>query len=167
MHWPAEAGQVLFDKRGNDGLNLAVLHIANHMMTRPEMYDFLAYGDKDTFVSWEMREMSGQTKLTRGVGWIPDFLQRFAFYALGLPYQQAPRIFASAGGYQTQGGESSPDYFCGHSSGSKLPRELPACTWRARADPVGCLVSFSFCAVIQVSFQLAAISGSFVFPPTN
>jgi alpha 1,2-mannosyltransferase len=53
MHWPAEAGQVLFDKRGNDGLNLAVLHIANHMMTRPEMYDFLAYGDKDTFVSGE------------------------------------------------------------------------------------------------------------------
>ncbi len=43
--------------------------------------------------------------------------QRFAFYALSLPYQQAPRIFATIGGFQTQGGESSPDYFCGHSSG--------------------------------------------------
>ncbi|WVR09404.1 hypothetical protein IAU60_006471 [Kwoniella sp. DSM 27419] len=87
-HWPAEAGQVLFDKRGNNGLNLAILHLSNHMMQNPDMYGHLSYGDKDTF--------------------------RYSFYALGLPYQQAPKIFASAGGYQTQGGESSLD-FCGHS----------------------------------------------------
>ncbi|WVW85356.1 hypothetical protein I302_107394 [Kwoniella bestiolae CBS 10118] len=87
-HWPAEAGQLLFDKRGNNGLNLAILHLSNHMMTNPDLYGFLSYGDKDTF--------------------------RYSFYALGLPYQQAPKIFATTGGYQTQNGESSLD-FCGHS----------------------------------------------------
>jgi alpha 1,2-mannosyltransferase len=50
-HWPAEAGQIVFDKRGNNGLNLAVLHLSNHMMANEEMYGFLSYGDKDTFVS--------------------------------------------------------------------------------------------------------------------
>ncbi|KAG7563015.1 hypothetical protein FFLO_01573 [Filobasidium floriforme] len=88
-HWPAEAGQVVYDKRGNNGLNLAVLHLANHMMTSPDLYGFLGYGDKDTF--------------------------RWSFYALGLPYQQAPRQFASTGGFQRQGGEPDPSYFCGHS----------------------------------------------------
>ncbi|WWC90587.1 uncharacterized protein L201_005523 [Kwoniella dendrophila CBS 6074] len=87
-HWPAESGQLLFDKRANNGLNLAILHLSNHMMINPDMYGFLSYGDKDTF--------------------------RYSFYALGLPYQQAPKIFATTGGYQTQNGESSLD-FCGHS----------------------------------------------------
>ena len=50
-HWPVESGQVIFDKRGNNGLNLAVLHLSAHMMADPEHYDFLSYGDKDTFVS--------------------------------------------------------------------------------------------------------------------
>jgi alpha 1,2-mannosyltransferase len=49
--WPAEAGEVVFDKRGNNGLNLAVLHLAHHMMAETWMYEFLSYGDKDTFVS--------------------------------------------------------------------------------------------------------------------
>lgn len=53
------------------------------------MYSKLGYGDKDLF--------------------------RYSFYALGLPYQQAPRIFATTGGFQTQNGEDS-DTFCGHSS---------------------------------------------------
>ncbi|KAK1927346.1 mannosyltransferase putative-domain-containing protein [Papiliotrema laurentii] len=87
-HWPAEAGQLLFDKRGNNGLNLAVLHIANHMMGQSDLYGKLSYGDKDLF--------------------------RFAFYALGLDYQQATKMFASAGGYQAPNGESSSE-FCGHS----------------------------------------------------
>ena len=52
-NWPAEAGQVVFDKRGNGGLNLAVLHLSNHMMQNPEMYGDLSYGDKDTFVSYQ------------------------------------------------------------------------------------------------------------------
>lgn len=78
-HWPAETGgsgydpwarsperadrdlcdsypgQVVFDKRGNNGLNLAVLHLANHMMTSPDLYGNLGYGDKDTFVSRRRR----------------------------------------------------------------------------------------------------------------
>jgi hypothetical protein len=48
VYW---TGQIVFDKRGNNGLNLAALHLANHMMTNPDMYGFLSYGDKDTFVS--------------------------------------------------------------------------------------------------------------------
>jgi len=44
-------GQLLFDKRANNGLNLAVLHLANHMQTQQDMYGQLMYGDKDTFVS--------------------------------------------------------------------------------------------------------------------
>ncbi|ODO11043.1 hypothetical protein I350_01645 [Cryptococcus amylolentus CBS 6273] len=87
-HWPAETGQIVFSKRANNGLNLAILHLSNHMMSNSDMYGFLSYGDKDTF--------------------------RYSFYALGLPYQQAPKIFATAGGYQTQNGEDS-DKFCGHS----------------------------------------------------
>lgn len=51
-HWPGEAGQIVFDKRANNGLNLAVLHLSNHMMTEEGMYGFLGYGDKDTFVSF-------------------------------------------------------------------------------------------------------------------
>lgn len=50
-HWPAEAGQLVFDKRGNNGLNLAVLHLSAHMMANEDMYGWLGYGDKDTFVS--------------------------------------------------------------------------------------------------------------------
>ncbi|KAJ9118619.1 hypothetical protein QFC22_003839 [Naganishia vaughanmartiniae] len=82
VFWPdlyKDHRQVVFDKRGNNGLNLAVLHLANHMITSPDMYGFLGYGDKDLF--------------------------RYSFYALGLPYQQAPKIFATTGGYQTQNGD--------------------------------------------------------------
>jgi hypothetical protein len=43
-------GQIVFNKAGNNGLNLAVLHLANHMMDNEDMYGFLSYGDKDTFV---------------------------------------------------------------------------------------------------------------------
>lgn len=42
-----------------------------------------------------------------------DVYQRFSFYALGLDYQMAPKIFASAGGYQTENGDDSHE-FCGH-----------------------------------------------------
>ena len=35
---------------------------------------------------------------------------------MGLPYQQAPRQFASTGGFQRQDGAVDPSYFCGHSS---------------------------------------------------
>lgn len=50
VDWPAETGQIVYDKRGNNGLNYAVLHISNHMMDDAEFYGNLLYGDKDTFV---------------------------------------------------------------------------------------------------------------------
>lgn len=54
------AGQIIFNKAGNNGLNLAILHLANHMMEQEDMYGFLSYGDKDTFVSRSRtRERSG------------------------------------------------------------------------------------------------------------
>lgn len=54
IHWPAEAGQMVFDKRGNNGLNLAVLHLSAHMMDEEDMYGQLGYGDKDTFVCFPL-----------------------------------------------------------------------------------------------------------------
>lgn len=103
-YWPFEAGQIVFDKRANDGLNLAVLHLANHMMQNQQMYGFLSYGDKDVF--------------------------RYSFYALGLEYGFVPRIFATTGGFQTQNGETSPDYFCGHSM-----LQWGLTPWSKRNDP--------------------------------
>lgn len=45
-----ETGQILINKSGNDGLNLAALHVAMHMQLEHEFYFSLSGGDKDTFV---------------------------------------------------------------------------------------------------------------------
>ncbi|KAJ7141218.1 hypothetical protein C8R44DRAFT_866853 [Mycena epipterygia] len=42
-------GQILIDKRGNDGLNLAALHVAVHMVHEQLFYYSLSEGDEDTF----------------------------------------------------------------------------------------------------------------------
>jgi hypothetical protein len=44
------AGQILISKSGNDGLNLAALHVAAHMQLEHQFYFRLSEGDKDTFV---------------------------------------------------------------------------------------------------------------------
>jgi len=44
-------GQILINKSGNDGLNLAALHVTMHMQLEHEFYFSLSGGDKDTFVS--------------------------------------------------------------------------------------------------------------------
>ncbi|ORY35899.1 mannosyltransferase putative-domain-containing protein [Naematelia encephala] len=88
-HWPAETGQVIYDKRGNNGLNYAVLRIAWHMMEKSKTWGEVIYGDKDTF--------------------------RFAMYILGLEYQMAPRVFTSAGGYVAPTTGEDIKTFCGHS----------------------------------------------------
>lgn len=49
--WQIDSGQIVIDKRGNDGLNLAALHLANAMQTDHEFWFKLSGGDKDTFVS--------------------------------------------------------------------------------------------------------------------
>lgn len=66
-HWPAESGQVLFDKSGNNGLNLAVLHLSNHMMLESDFYGDLGYGDKDTYVSYRASGERSESRLARGV----------------------------------------------------------------------------------------------------
>ncbi|KAF8709259.1 putative Mannosyltransferase, partial [Rhizoctonia solani] len=69
--WELESGQILIDKRGNGGLNLAALHVAVHMAHEQSFYYMLSGGDKDTF--------------------------RYAFWALGLDYTPAPRWLSSLG----------------------------------------------------------------------
>ncbi|KAG9080416.1 hypothetical protein FRC06_006612, partial [Ceratobasidium sp. 370] len=69
--WELESGQIVIDKRGNNGLNLAALHVATHMAHEQSFYYSLSGGDKDTF--------------------------RYAFWALGLDYTAAPRWVSSVG----------------------------------------------------------------------
>ncbi|KAG8695095.1 hypothetical protein FRC09_009398 [Ceratobasidium sp. 395] len=69
--WELESGQIVIDKRGNNGLNLAALHVAIHMAHEQSFYYSLSGGDKDTF--------------------------RYAFWALGLDYTPAPRWVSSIG----------------------------------------------------------------------
>lgn len=79
----------MFDKRGNDGLNLAVLHLANHMEREKEIYGQFSDGAENLLV--RSRPCS-----SRGVDTVTHH-QRFGFYALGLPYQQASKVSALAG----------------------------------------------------------------------
>ncbi|KAF8588834.1 glycosyltransferase family 71 protein [Ramaria rubella] len=69
--WEFESGQILIDKRGNDGLNLAALHVASHMQINHDFWFSLSFGDKDTF--------------------------RYAFWALSAPYVAAPRWLSALG----------------------------------------------------------------------
>ncbi|WVQ71378.1 hypothetical protein IAR50_000909 [Cryptococcus sp. DSM 104548] len=80
-----ESGQIVIDKAGNDGLNLAALVIADGMMRDREFWFKMCGGDKDTF--------------------------RWAFRVLGLEFGVAPRWMGAVGianGFE--GGR-----FCGHS----------------------------------------------------
>lgn len=53
-HWTLESGQLLFNKAGNDGLNLAAIWIATGMMLDRSFWFHMTAGDKDTF-RWGMR----------------------------------------------------------------------------------------------------------------
>lgn len=44
-----ESGQIVIDKTGNDGLNLAALHLAAYMQIENQFWFKLCGGDKDTF----------------------------------------------------------------------------------------------------------------------
>ena len=87
--WTAESGQLFFDKSANGGLNLAVLQLSLHLLDHPELYSTLGWGDKDAY--------------------------RYSFFALGLPYSQAPRAFSILGSFRNSSGFPA-DYFNGHSS---------------------------------------------------
>jgi len=82
--WEIDSGQILISKRGNDGRNLAALHIAAHMQANHDFYFALSGGDKDTF--------------------------RYAFWVLGLPYATSPRWLSSLGFYNIY----NDGRFCGH-----------------------------------------------------
>ncbi|KAF8307448.1 hypothetical protein DL93DRAFT_2087974 [Clavulina sp. PMI_390] len=69
--WELESGQILINKSGNDGLNLAALHVAMHMQLEHPFYFSLSGGDKDTF--------------------------RYGFWALQLPYSVSPRWLSELG----------------------------------------------------------------------
>ena len=79
----------MFDKAGNDGLNLAALHIAAFMADNHKYWFKLAGGDKDTF--------------------------RYAFHFLRIPYIAAPNWLAAGGAPTPISRDPKVNKFCGHS----------------------------------------------------
>lgn len=69
--WGFESGQILIDKTGQDGLNLAALWVSVAMLDNERMWSKYLYGDKDAF--------------------------RFAFEILGLNFGRARTIPSLAG----------------------------------------------------------------------
>ncbi|KAG8862786.1 hypothetical protein FRB96_000796 [Tulasnella sp. 330] len=88
-HWTFESGQIVIDKAGNHGLNLAALWIASGMMgSGPDGRDFwfhMCGGDKDTF--------------------------RWAFRVLRLNWGSPPRWMSALGGLSEMANR-----FCGHTT---------------------------------------------------
>ncbi|GMK59208.1 hypothetical protein CspeluHIS016_0702230 [Cutaneotrichosporon spelunceum] len=82
--WTFESGQIVFDKRGNGGANLAALWIAAGMLDNHEFWFGMCGGDKDTY-RWAMR-------------------------ILDLPYAPAPRWVSALG----IANELDKNKFCGH-----------------------------------------------------
>ncbi|OCF31451.1 hypothetical protein I316_06853 [Kwoniella heveanensis BCC8398] len=83
--WTFESGQIVIDKAGNNGLNLAALVIASGMMEDREFWFHMCGGDKDTF--------------------------RWAFRALDIEFAVSPRWMSALGiknAYEN-------GRFCGHS----------------------------------------------------
>ncbi|CED82623.1 Alpha-mannosyltransferase [Phaffia rhodozyma] len=82
--WQIDSGQILIDKRGNNGLNLAALHLAGLMQKDHEFWFKLSGGDKDTF--------------------------RYAFHMLDIPFAASPRWLSSAGNLNP----AENNRFCGN-----------------------------------------------------
>lgn len=81
--WTFESGQIVLDKRGNGGLNLAALWLAAGMLLHHDFWFKLCGGDKDTF--------------------------RWAFRILDIPYTPAPRWLSALGFLN----EYEDNRFCG------------------------------------------------------
>ncbi|KAJ9103730.1 hypothetical protein QFC21_002190 [Naganishia friedmannii] len=85
--WTFESGQIVIDKTkaGNDGLNLAALHLAAYMQSENDFWFHMCGGDKDTF--------------------------RWAFRALDIPFAVSPMWAVPLGhrNWFENGGR-----FCGH-----------------------------------------------------
>lgn len=56
----------MIDKRGNNGLNLAALHVAIHMAHEQSFYYSLSGGDKVRFSSFPTSPISSLTKMDPG-----------------------------------------------------------------------------------------------------
>jgi len=69
--WTFESGQMVIDKSGNGGLNLATLYLASAMMDDKDFWFKMCGGDKDTF--------------------------RWAWRALDLDFGRSPRWMSSVG----------------------------------------------------------------------
>ncbi|KLT41430.1 hypothetical protein CC85DRAFT_247698 [Cutaneotrichosporon oleaginosum] len=82
--WTFESGQIVLDKRGNSGNNLAALWLAAGMLEQQDFYFTMCGGDKDTF--------------------------RWAFRMLDLAYAPAPRWLSALGILN----EFDDNRFCGH-----------------------------------------------------
>lgn len=89
-HWTFESGQVLIDKAGNGGLNLAALWIAAGMQGDRDFWFKMCGGDKDTF--------------------------RWGFRALGIDWKDSPRWMSALGFHN----DADNGRFCGQSVPSRL-----------------------------------------------
>jgi len=69
--WSFESGQMVIDKSGNEGMNLAALYLASAMMDDKDFWFKMCGGDKDTF--------------------------RWAWRALDLDFGRSPRWMSSVG----------------------------------------------------------------------
>lgn len=70
-HWTFESGQIVYDKAGNGGLNLAALVVAAMMQDKRDFWFKMCGGDKDTF--------------------------RWGFRVLDIEWRDSPRWMATAG----------------------------------------------------------------------
>ncbi|KAL9936124.1 hypothetical protein V8E36_004966 [Tilletia maclaganii] len=133
-HWQIDAGQMLIDKRGNGGLNLAVLHIAAYMQDISGPVGGPGVEAKEAVtVEAQLDGRGGAPFFTRLSADGQEAL-RYAFMVLGLNYTPAP-VWPSVAGnmvnaaqeqqqQQQQGGKSrqavvgrapaADSSFCGH-----------------------------------------------------
>lgn len=90
-------------------MNLAALHVAAHMQAEHEFYFGLSGGDKDTFVSASFGRPPLHEPLSFALTFPYVNVQRYAFWALGIPYSVSPRWMSSLGFHN----EYDNGRFCG------------------------------------------------------
>ncbi|KAE8201860.1 hypothetical protein A4X06_0g3205 [Tilletia controversa] len=125
-HWQIDAGQMLLDKRGNGGLNLAVLHVAAYMQDASEPKvagpDNLSGASTALTVDAQLDGRGGAEFFTRVSADGQEAL-RYAFMVLGLNYTSAPIWPSFAGNLVPRqgapvaaaaGDKTAQSEFCGH-----------------------------------------------------
>ncbi|KAK0558944.1 hypothetical protein OC844_004766 [Tilletia horrida] len=117
-HWQIDAGQMLVDKRGNGGLNLAALHIAAYMqdVSAPSASSSAAPAaavDSAVTVEAQLDGRGGAEFFARLSADGQEAL-RYAFMVLGLNYTSAPLWPSFAGNLVREGPAEPQPRFCGH-----------------------------------------------------